>query len=277
MNAQVKLNDCDGALEESKQSVSIAKWAQMACKATGIVTTSRVTHASPAGAYAHIANRDWENDVAVTNSKCDPTKTIDIARQLIEQDTGKNFKVIMGGGRREFRDNTMMGEENDPGFRSDGRDLIAEWVAERSKLGNASYIWNRQALKNIDYDKTDYLLGLFEANHCMYNLDIANQYLVESEPSLIDMTEAAIKILQKEEQGYFLFVESARIDMAHHQNWARKALDETKEFSRLIEMVRQMTNESDTLIVVTADHSHVMSYNGYSVKCFLKFRYCFFS
>lgn len=262
----MQLNDCDGALEETKQTVSIARWAQDSCKDTGIVTTSRVTHASPSGAYAHIANRDWENDAAVTNSKCDPTKTIDIARQLIEQDTGKNFKVIMGGGRREFRDNTMTDEEGVNGLRNDGRDLIAEWETERSKLGNASYIWNRQALKNIDIENTDYLMGLFEASHCMYNLDIANQNLVESEPSLIDMTETAIKILQKSKDGYFLFVESARIDMAHHQNWARKALDETKEFSRLIEMVRKMTNESDTLIIVTSDHSHVMTYNGYAVK-----------
>lgn len=266
VNAQVNLNDCDGAEEESKQTVSIAKWAQDSCKATGIVTTSRVTHASPAGAYAHVASRGWENDVEVTNANCDPTRTIDIARQLVEHDTGKNLKVIMGGGRREFRDSTMMDEENDPGFRNDGRDLIAEWLADRSNFGHASYVWNRQALNNIDFENTDYLMGLFEASHCMYNLDIANNNLIESEPSLIDMTEAAIKILQKEEEGYFLFVESARIDMAHHQNWARRALDETAEFSRLVELVRQMTNESDTLIVVTSDHSHSMSYNGYAVN-----------
>lgn len=265
VNAQVKRDDCDGAMDVAKQTESLAKWAQASCKATGIVTTSRVTHASPSGAYAHIANRYWENDAEVRKSQCDPSKTIDIARQLVEQDVGKNFKVILGGGRREFRDTTMTDEENEPGLRTDGRDLIAEWHVDRSLRGNASYVWNRESLMAVDVAKTDYLMGLFEASHCMYNLDIENSGLAASEPSLADMTEMAVRMLQKDDEGFFLFVESARIDMAHHQNWARKAVDETKEFSKIIDMVRRMTNESDTLIVVTSDHSHVMSYNGYAV------------
>lgn len=265
VNAQVKRDDCDGAMDVAKQTESLAKWAQASCKATGIVTTSRVTHASPSGAYAHIANRYWENDAEVRKSQCDPSKTIDIARQLVEQDVGKNFKVILGGGRREFRDTTMTDEENEPGLRTDGRDLIAEWQVDRSLRGNASYVWNRESLMAVDVAKTDYLMGLFEASHCMYNLDIENGGLAASEPSLADMTEMAVRMLQKDDEGFFLFVESARIDMAHHQNWARKAVDETKEFSKIIDMVRRMTNESDTLIVVTSDHSHVMSYNGYAV------------
>lgn len=264
LNAQVSQFDCIGDLDPNKRTESITKWAIDNCKATGLVTTSRVTHASPAGVYAHSANRDWENDQKI-REHCTSDKIVDIARQLIEYDVGKQLKVIMGGGRREFRDQSMMDEEAGMGYRHDGRNLIDEWLADRSKRGNASFVWNEQAMRSLDINKTDYLLALFEHDHCMYNIDIESQKLTESEPSLSEMTETAIQLLQREQNGFFLFVESARIDMGHHDLFTRKALDETAEFSRTIELARRMTNESDTLIVVTSDHAHVMSYNGYPV------------
>jgi len=225
-----------------------------------------VTHASPAGVYAHTANRDWENDQDVTDAGCYDPRTKDIAKQIVENDVGKNLKVILGGGRREFRDRKIFDEEGQIGFRNDDRDLIDEWLAEKRNRGNASYIWSNQELKSIDYDKTDYLLGLFEPSHCLYNIEIEQRNLHETEPTLSEMTEAAIKVLQKEEKGYFLFVESARIDMAHHDTLAYVALDETKEFSNTIDIARRMTDESDTLIIVTSDHAHVMTYNGYPAR-----------
>lgn len=185
---------------------------------------------------------------------------------MLENDVGKNLKVILGGGRREFRDRKIYDEEGEIGFRNDNRDLIDEWLAGKRNRGNASFIWSNQGLKSLDYGKTDFLLGLFEPSHCLYNIQIEQRQLQETEPSLSEMTVAAIKVLEKEEKGYFLFVESARIDMAHHDTLARIALDETKEFSNTIELARQMTNESDTLIIVTSDHAHVMSYNGYPVR-----------
>lgn len=57
-----------------------------------------------------------------------------------------------------------------------------------------------------------------------------------------------------------------RIDHAHHDNRAMRSLDETKEFARAIELAQQMTNDKETLIVVTADHSHAFTYNGYAVR-----------
>ena len=62
-------------------------------KSTGVVTTTRVTHASPAGTYAHIANRDWENDVEIVSAGEDPDRCDDIAKQLVLNDPGKNIKV----------------------------------------------------------------------------------------------------------------------------------------------------------------------------------------
>lgn len=234
-------------------------------KATGIVTTTRITHASPAGGYAHVSERDWENDHEVSLSGCDPNKVDDIAEQLINNVEGSHFKVILGGGRANFINQTEKDEEGQNGKRHDGKNLINVWKNERSKSGKAEYVWNKKQLADIDYNSTQYLLGLFEHDHMRYNMDVKKQNLVD-EPSLSDMTSAAIKMLQKEDGGYFLFIEGGMIDQAHHYNYAQTSLDETKEFSDAIALARKMTSEEDTLIVVTADHSHVFTYNGYPVS-----------
>ena len=215
VNAKVQRYNCSAQADEENFTESIARWAQKSCKGTGIVTTTRITHASPAGAYAHSSNRYWENDYELELSNCDSTKYDDIARQLVYNVEGKNFKVILGGGRGGFRNQTVQDEEGRNGFRLDGRDLIDEWNTERKKMGKAAYVWNKSGLKNIDFESTDYLMGLFEQDHMKYNLDVVNKNLQHEEPSLADMTEAAIKILQKEKNGYFLFVEGGMIDQAH--------------------------------------------------------------
>ncbi|KAL7029974.1 hypothetical protein ACKWTF_006456 [Chironomus riparius] len=262
LNAKATVADCDAQLDDKIWTESILRWAQKSHKATGIVTTTRITHASPAGGYAHVSERDWENDHEVSLSGCDPNKVDDIAEQLVYNVEGANFKVILGGGRANFINQTENDEENNNGKRHDGKNLINVWKNERSKLGKAEYIWNKQQLDSLDYNNTEYLLGLFEHDHMRYNMDVKAQGLV-LEPSLSDMTSAAIKMLQKEDGGYFLFIEGGMIDQAHHYNYAQISLDETKEFSDAIALARKMTNEEDTLIVVTADHSHVFTYSGY--------------
>lgn len=109
-------------------------------------------------------------------------------------------------------------------------------------------------------DDTEYLLGLFESSHCQYHLDSVDS---ETEPTLAEMTEAAIKLLSRDENGYFLFVEGGRIDHAHHSTYATKALDETEQFSEAIQKAIDLTSRSDTLVVVTSDHAHTMSISGY--------------
>jgi alkaline phosphatase len=66
---------------------------QGAGKWTGVVTTTRITHASPAGTYAQVANRDWENDAAVKSSGQDPDMCDDIAEQLVNSLPGRDIKV----------------------------------------------------------------------------------------------------------------------------------------------------------------------------------------
>lgn len=267
VNAEVPRYDCISAgLEENRVS-SIAQWAQEAGKDAGIVTTARVTHASPAGAYAHIADRYWENDAEVTGANCDSEVTIDIARQLVEWPVGKALKVILGGGRKNFLNETVRDETGKAGYRTDGRNLINDWL-ENKKSTNASYVWSRKGLTQLDLDNTDYLLGLFAHDHLPYDADRerspAHSHLAD--PSLTELTEAALRVLQRNQEGYFLFVEGARIDMAHHDNYAQRSLEDTAEFARAIQRARELTSEEDTLIVVTSDHSHVMTINGYPVS-----------
>ena len=260
VNANVKDSQCE--IDDDDVTESIVSWAQKSCKATGFVTTTRVTHASPTGTHAHTSNRDWEYNTPIKERCGDETNVLDVAHQLVHGEIGKNLKVVLGGGRRNFITTHDYDDEGRAGLRTDGRNLIEEWLEERSKNASAKYIWHKQQLDEIDIKNTDYLMGLFESSHCMYNLDILNKKLENQEPSLTDMTVAAIKMLQKEENGFFLFVEGGKIDIAHHKNLAHKALEETKELARAIEAARKMTNENETLIIVTSDHSHVMSYSG---------------
>jgi alkaline phosphatase len=83
------------------------------------------------------------------------------------------------------------------------------------------------------------------------------------EPSLADMTRAAIERLARDDKGYFLFVEGGRIDHAHHNGNAARALHDTIAFSQAVETALGMVDLDDTLVIVTADHGHVMSMSGY--------------
>ncbi|XP_063703388.1 membrane-bound alkaline phosphatase-like [Culicoides brevitarsis] len=261
LNAKVQNKDCKAGQLEENRTPSIAKWAMDAGKAAGLVTTTRVTHASPTGVYGHIAFRDWENDEEVKKSGCDPKTTDDIAEQLIRDEVGSKLRVIMGGGRYNFRPVESMDEEGKPGKRLDGVDLIEEW--KKSKNGKGNYVWNRQDLLKINATNTTTVLGLFEDGHTLYNLETIQLGRQDFEPTLTEMVDKAIDVLSTEEKGYFLFVEGGRIDHAHHENQAKLSLDETKEFAKAIQMTKEKVDLEETLIVVTADHSHAFSYGGY--------------
>lgn len=74
-------------------------------------------------------------------------------------------------------------------------------------MGKSAFVWNKHDLLAVDIDKIDYLMGLFEPNHLMYQLEVDNENKGNTEPSLTELTKVAIKMLQKEEKGFFLFVE----------------------------------------------------------------------
>lgn len=96
VTANVRRSDCPASALDDNRPTSIMQWAQRAGKATGIVTTTRVTDASPSGAFAHIAHRNWESDAdmaKLSQGKTNITLCVDIAKQLITADPGRNFKV----------------------------------------------------------------------------------------------------------------------------------------------------------------------------------------
>ncbi|XP_053685599.1 alkaline phosphatase-like [Sabethes cyaneus] len=264
--ASVARYSCEYEKSNETEIDGLMKWAQDAGKATGIVTTTRITDASPAATYARSATRGWEGDGEVAEDGCDPKKTIDIAQQLVYNEVSKNFNVILGGGRRFFLPREARDEEGSRGYRMDGRYLIGEWMGVHREMGESVYVWNKTQLLEVDFEKTDYLLGLFEASHLMYNLEVQMQEASAAEPTLSELTESAIKMLQKHENGFVLFVEGGLIDLAHHSNRPRMSLDETVEFSKAIELARRLTSADDTLIVVSSDHSHTMTYNGYTKR-----------
>uniref|UniRef100_A0A3F2YW16 Alkaline phosphatase n=1 Tax=Anopheles dirus TaxID=7168 RepID=A0A3F2YW16_9DIPT len=264
VNAHVQVGDCEAGRNRSTHTSSIGQWAIDAGKEAGIVTTARVTHASPAGMYAHTAFRDWEDDYYVKEDGCDPDLVDDIAEQLVYGETAPKLRVILGGGRREFLDRDIHKdyETGKGGYRSDGRHLINEWLKNGPVGENRTFVWKRSDLMAVDPTRTDRLLGMFEPGHCAYNLDKITDQLDE-EPTLAEMVDKATDMLSSNPNGFFLFVEGGRIDHGHHDNRAKYAIDETVEFAKAIELARKKFSEEDTLIVVTSDHSHSVSFAGY--------------
>ena len=226
---------------------------------TGVVTTTTITHATPAGCYAHTPERDWEVD-----AKLSPAARAagfpDIARQLVEFAHGDGIEVALGGGRAFFLPSTASDPEYPAvkGARLDGRDLVAEW--EKRNPGGA-YAWKREQLLAVDAAKTPRVLGLFEPSHLKFEADRASD--PAGEPSLSEMTALALDVLARAPKGYFLMVEGGRIDHGHHAGNAFRALGEAIELSNAVRVALERTDPENTLIVVTADHSHTLTFSGY--------------
>ncbi|CAL4060358.1 unnamed protein product [Meganyctiphanes norvegica] len=262
----VKNKDCSTFSDEGKVD-SIVKWAQEAGKRTGLVTSTRITHATPASAYAHSPEREWECDAYIKEDigddwqqKCSTVK--DIAKQLIEDEPGSHINVLMGGGLKAFgQSHDVRWDDDWDCDRLDGADLINEWNEKKTKEESThAFVKTRTELMEVD-DSTEYLLGLFHNGHLPWE-----HVKVEDEldiPTLAEMTKKAITMLQKGDNGFFLMVEGGRIDHGHHDSTAHRALDEAVAMDNAVEEALKLTDEEDTLIVVTADHAHAMTFNGY--------------
>lgn len=234
---------------------------QDAGKATGVVTTTGITHATPAAAYAHSVDRDWESDADLPA----PAQTAgckDIARQLIESQTGSNLRVILGGGRSAFLSSAIPDPEyrDQKGSRADGRDLTREW---RQRTGG-DYVWDQKGFSGLSRSTEEPVLGLFQPGHMQFDADRAKDRA--GEPSLAEMTRFAIARLQRDIDGFVLLVEGGRIDHAHHAGNARRALEDTIAFDEAIAAALELVDLKETLIVVTADHSHTLTMSGYPAR-----------
>jgi alkaline phosphatase len=238
--------------------MTIVEQAEEKGMATGVVTTARLTHATPAACYAHTSDRDWEAD-ADQPAEANAAGFPDIARQLIEFGYGDGLEVALGGGRAKFLPDTVRDPEYPAkkGQRRDGRNLAEEWAARPG----AAWVWNKAQFDAIDPGSTRHLLGLFEPSHMQYAHDRDRDSA--GEPSLSEMTAKAIDLLSVSGKGFFLMVEAGRIDHAHHAGNAFRALTDTIELSNAVETALARVDLNDTLVIVTADHSHVFTMGGY--------------
>ncbi len=260
LKKEAEFGDCASA--KGNEAATLVEYAETAGLATGVISTARLTHATPAATYAHSPSRDWERDISLPDGAYEQGCR-DIASQLIDFDYGDGVDVAMGGGRPNF----LTEDAQDPeypdrkGARKDGRNLAAEWVA---KSDRHQFVWNKEQFDAIDPAADPRVLGLFEMSHMQYEADRANDSA--GEPSLEEMTKKAIEILSRDADGFVLVVEAGRVDHAHHDGNAARALIDAQEFSQAIAAARAMTDERDTLIVATADHGHTLSFAGYPLK-----------
>ncbi|WP_421335192.1 alkaline phosphatase [Aeromonas veronii] len=244
VNGNKTVNNCSS--DNGKPVPTILELAKAAGKSVGAVTTTELTHATPAATYAHICHRDAAYDIA---AQAVPGGT------GFNQALGDGVDVLMGGGANHW---TPYSASN-KGGRNDNRDLTAEM-----KVQGYSYVTTQSELAKVTSGK---VLGLFSSkSHLDYELDRVAKGAANTQPSLSEMTAKAIDLLSKNSQGYFLMVEGGRIDHALHGTNAKRSLTDAVALDEAVKTALSKVDLNNTLIVVTADHDHTMTINGYSAK-----------
>jgi alkaline phosphatase len=251
-NGNPSINNC--APGNGQAVPTILELAKARGKAVGAVTTTELTHATPAATYSHICHRD---------------AAYAIAAQAVPGGAGFNpalgdgVDVLMGGGRNYY---TPYDAGANPKGRADGRNLLTELAAKGYSV--AATKAEMAAAPN-----TKKFIGLYSSkSHLEYELDrAAGAGEGATQPSLAEMTVKAIDILAQNPNGFFLMVEGGRIDHALHATNAKRAIVDTIAFDDAIQAALEKVKLIDptlanTLIVVTADHDHTMTFNGYGKR-----------
>ena len=238
------VNNCDPA--NGKAVPTLLELAKARGKAVGAITTTELTHATPAATYSHICHRNAQYEIAAQAVPGGPGFNLAL---------GSGVDVLMGGARNHW---TPYDATNNKKGRADGRDLLGE-------LRSQGYAVAKDRTEMLQANGTK-LIGLFSTTgHLEYEIDrVAGVGEGPSQPSLADMTAKAIELLSKNGNGYFLMVEGGRIDHALHGTNAKRALEDTIAFDDAIKRALSLVDLSNTMIVVTADHDHTMTINGYS-------------
>ncbi|WP_221800119.1 alkaline phosphatase [Oceanobacter mangrovi] len=224
---------------------SLIEFAHQQGKATGVVTTTRITHATPAATYAHGPERNWEADSQLPE-EAKANGCTDIASQLVTSD----LDVAFGGGLKAFTPAAT------GGYRADDQDLTANWLARPGH----HFVSDAQQLQQANM-KNGQWLGLFSGSHLPY-VDERDDKI----PGLLTMTQAAVERLSQDSDGYALVIEAGRIDHAHHAGNGYRALKETEELHQTLDWLINQVDLSNTLLLVTADHSHTLTLAGYPTR-----------
>jgi alkaline phosphatase len=257
-NGNLGINNC--VATNGTNVKTLLELAKAAGRGTGSITTTELTHATPAATFSHICNRNAQ---------------FAIAAQLVPNGTGynswltngddKGVDVLMGGGLNHF---TPYAKTTNPKGRVDGRDLTTE-------LNNLGYTVATTKTQMAAAPNKYKFIGLYsKTSHLEYDLDRLAQTAAGSgngvtQPSLSEMTTKAMDILSTNPNGYFLMVEGGRIDHALHSTNAKRALQDTVAFDDAIKAAIDKAKLTDptlanTMIVVTADHDHTLVLNGYA-------------
>ena len=241
---------CEDAL--AHPLTTIADQAKDRGKAVGVVTTTRLSHATPAAVYAKSPERDWEGDEFLPPADRDKGCR-DIAWQFVNYGRGGGIDVALGGGSNHFYGRELGGKR-----RTAEENLVEEWLQ-----GGPGRRFVENAVQLQALQPGGPVLGLFARGHMNY---IARRKQGDDQPMLTDMTAKAIDLLESAEKGYFLMVEGGRIDHGHHIGKAGYALLEAQEFARAVQVAVDRVDLDETLILVTADHSHVFTFGGYATR-----------
>jgi alkaline phosphatase len=217
---------------EGAALTTILELAEKERRSTGLVTTTRLTHATPACFAAHISHRDLENEIA-------------------ELMLSSGTDVMLGGGLRHWipQDKTALDFTAYDGSskREDASNLV-----EKAKALGYTFVSDRDGL--LSAGGSDKLLGLFASSHLPYALDRRPDDGSDV-PSLVELTEAALDVLSKNENGFFLMVEGGRIDHAAHANDAASVIADALEFDEAVGIAMVFAEkQKGTTVFITADH-----------------------
>lgn len=204
--------------EPLKPILSIAKDAG---KSTGIVTTTRVTHATPAGFTANVEQRGLEDE---------------IAQQYLERE----HNIYLGGGHVHFN----------PEDRADGRDLYQEFK-------NKDYAVTRTKSELLVEANNERILGIYSDHHLPYSVDHIHQEELSEIPTLAEMSDVAINNLSRNNAGFILQIEGGRVDHAAHNNDPAGLIYDQIAFDDAIKVAMDFAeSRDDTLVIVTTDHGN---------------------
>lgn len=232
-----------GKDHDGRPMKSIVDIARQLGKSAGVISDTRLTHATPAAFYANVVHRDMENEIAA---------------QLVDRG---DLAIALSGGAQHFIPAGMKVEDH-PDLK--GIDKKAGWGGSRRKdsrdlIGEArnkgyAFVANDKELLALDAQKTEKLLGLFSASGFPSAIDRQPQHQT-GVPRLSQLTEKSLEILKKNPQGFFLMVEGGQVDWVAHGNDVASVLHEMLEFDQTIGLVMAFAEQNpDTLVIVTADH-----------------------
>ncbi|MEJ5349649.1 MAG: alkaline phosphatase [Desulfosoma sp.] len=205
-----------------KPVATVLEGAKLMGKATGLVVTSNIQHATPAAFSAHWPDRDHYNEIA-------------------EQQVYQDIDVVFGGGRQ------FLVPLSQGGTRTDGENLL-----QVLKDRGVTVVETREEMLAV---RADRVWGLFAQKDMQRDLDRAE--FAPQEPSLAEMTEKAIQILSKNPQGFFLFVEGSQVDWSSHGNDPVGVVTELLAFDRAVQVALDFAKQhGDTVVLVFSDHGN---------------------